>query len=296
MYRRKKSPPAPPRSSPDRNGLPMQARELRIVLTVEDHEGALGFYRDALGLSELADWSSDQGKVVLLDGGHATLEIIDASQAALIDQVEVGQRVAGPVRLAMRVDSAPAMISLLDHAGADRLGEIVETPWGDRNARIRAPDGMQLTLFETVTDPPPISNKETFRRFHEATNTGDPKLISDTIDEIVDPDVLIRTPLPVQTTGAQALKEVFARLHQAFPDLHVTVEDLVEEGDKVVGRNTITGTHRGEYMGIPPTGKVITYSEIFILRFADGRIAETWGVVDVFSQLKQLGAIPGGPP
>jgi steroid delta-isomerase-like uncharacterized protein len=135
-------------------------------------------------------------------------------------------------------------------------------------------------------------NKATFRRFHDATNTGDAEFISKTIDEIVEPDVLIRTPLPLDVTGAQALKEVFARLHRAFPDLHVTVEDLIAEGDKVVGRNSVTGTHRGEYMGLPPTGKSVAYSEIMIFRFVNGRIAETWGVVDVFSQLKQLGAIP----
>jgi predicted ester cyclase len=76
------------------------------------------------------------------------------------------------------------------------------------------------------------------------------------------------------------------------PDLHVTVEDLIEEGDKVVCRNTVTGTHQGEYMGLPPTGKPVTYNEIFICRFAGGRIAEIWGVVDVFSQMKQLGMIP----
>ena|SRR5690349_4125732 len=128
----------------------MQARELRIVLTVEDHERAVAFYRDALGLTQLADWSSAEGKVVLLDGGHGTLEIIDGSQADLIDQVEVGRRVAGPVRLAVRADSVSDLITVLDDAGADRLGEIVETPWGDRNARVRAPDGMQLTLFTTV--------------------------------------------------------------------------------------------------------------------------------------------------
>jgi steroid delta-isomerase-like uncharacterized protein len=139
------------------------------------------------------------------------------------------------------------------------------------------------------------SNKQTFTRFHDAMNTGDPKLISTTIDELVASDVLIRTPLPVKTTGRQALKEVFGRLHQAFPDLHVTVEDLIEEGDKVVGRNSITGTHQGEYMGLPATGKTITYNEIFIFRFADGRIAETWGVVDVFSQMKQLGLIKTPP-
>jgi predicted ester cyclase len=66
---------------------------------------------------------------------------------------------------------------------------------------------------------------------------------------------------------------------------------LIEEGDKVVGRNTVTGTHLGEYMGVPPSGQTITYEEIFIFRFADGHVAETWGVVDVFSQMRQLGVI-----
>jgi predicted ester cyclase len=64
------------------------------------------------------------------------------------------------------------------------------------------------------------------------------------------------------------------------------------QGDKVVSRNTVTGTHQGEYRGLPPTGKSITYNEIFIFRFVGGRIAEIWGVVDVFSQMKQLGVIP----
>jgi steroid delta-isomerase-like uncharacterized protein len=136
------------------------------------------------------------------------------------------------------------------------------------------------------------SNKATVRRFHDAANTGDVELISKTIDELVEPDALMRTPLPIDATGAQLLKEVFARLLRAYPDLHITIEDLIEEGDKVVSRNTVSGTHQGEYMGIPPTGKSVTYNEIFIARFAGGRIAETWGVVDVLSQMKQLGVIP----
>jgi predicted ester cyclase len=136
------------------------------------------------------------------------------------------------------------------------------------------------------------SNKATFRRFLDATNTGDVELISKTIDELVEPNALIRTPLPIEATGAQLAKEVFGRLLRAYPDLHITVEDLIEEGDKLVSRNTVTGTHQGEYMGLPPTGKSVTYNEIFIARFAGGRVAETWGVVDVFSQMKQLGAIP----
>jgi methylmalonyl-CoA/ethylmalonyl-CoA epimerase len=127
----------------------MAARELRVVLTVEDHAGALAFYRDALGLPQLADWSSEGGTVVLLDGGHATLELVDERQAALIDEVEVGRRAAGPVRLALEVDDSGALAEALGAAGAEQLAAPVETPWGDRNVRVRAPDGMQLTLFTT---------------------------------------------------------------------------------------------------------------------------------------------------
>jgi len=138
------------------------------------------------------------------------------------------------------------------------------------------------------------SNKATFSHFCDAVSTGDAELINKTIDEVFEPDVLIRTPLPVEATGAQAMKEVFGRLRRAFPDLHVAVEDLVAEGDRLVSRNVVTGTHQGEYMGLSPTGRSVVYDEIFILRFVNGRIAETWGVVDVLSQMRQLGAIPAG--
>jgi steroid delta-isomerase-like uncharacterized protein len=139
------------------------------------------------------------------------------------------------------------------------------------------------------------SNKETLRRFCDAANTGDAELVSKTIDEVVEPDALMRTPMPTDKTGAELLKEVFTTLLRAYPDLHITVEDLIEEGDKVVMRDTVTGTHRGDLMGIAPTGKSVTYNEIFIARFAGGRIAETWGVVDVLSQMRQLGVIPSPP-
>jgi steroid delta-isomerase-like uncharacterized protein len=136
------------------------------------------------------------------------------------------------------------------------------------------------------------SNKAAVRRFCDAANSGNAELISKTIDELVEPEALMRTPLPIEATGAELVKEVFARLHRAYPDLHITIEDLIEEGEKVVSRNTVTGTHQGEHMGIPPTGKSVAYNEIFVFRFASGRLAESWGVVDVLSQMKQLGAIP----
>ena len=138
-------------------------------------------------------------------------------------------------------------------------------------------------------------NKTTFRQLTEAMNTGDRDLMSKAIDAAYAPDALIHTAMPVQATGSQAIKEVFGTLYRAFPDLHIAVDDLIEEGDKMVARNTVTGTHRGEYMGVPPTGKLIKYNEIFVLRFVNGRIAETGGIVDVLSQMKQLGVIPLRP-
>lgn len=103
---------------------------------------------------------------------------------------------------------------------------------------------------------------------------------SKTIDEVVDPNVLFHAPVPNDVTGAQALKQVWAVLVRAFPDLHVAVEDVIALGDKMVCRNTVTGTQQGEYRGLAPTGRSVTYNEIFVVRFADGRIAEIWGVVD----------------
>lgn len=83
-------------------------------------------------------------------------------------------------------------------------------------------------------------------------------------------------------------------LRAAFPDIHFVVEDMIAEGDKVVSRYTITGTHQGEFMGIPPTGKRVKLTTIWIHRLADGRIVEgrDWGEFDRLSMLEQLGAFP----
>jgi steroid delta-isomerase-like uncharacterized protein len=131
-------------------------------------------------------------------------------------------------------------------------------------------------------------------RLHEAVNSGDVERVARTIDEVVAPDVLFHAPVPTGATGARALKQVWTVLLRAFPDLRVTVEDVIAEGDKVVCRNTVTGTHRGEYRGLPPTGASVRYGEIFVFRLGGGRITEIWGVVDVLTQLRQLGAVPGG--
>jgi len=124
--------------------------ELRVAVTAVDHHTAVAFYRDALGMAQLADWTSPDGKVVVLDGGRATLELIDAAQAAYIDSIEVGRRVAGPIRLALEVDDSSVMADRLSAAGATLLGGPVVTPWGDRNVRLDAPADLQLTLFTST--------------------------------------------------------------------------------------------------------------------------------------------------
>lgn len=134
-------------------------------------------------------------------------------------------------------------------------------------------------------------NKETYHRFHDAVNSGDLEVISKAIDEFIHPDGRFHTAELTGVTAVQAQKRIWEILLRAFPDIHVTVEDLLAVGDKVVARQVVTGTNSGEYRGMPATGKSVTYNEIFIVRFADGQITDFWGVVDVYSQLRQLGLI-----
>jgi lactoylglutathione lyase len=123
--------------------------QLRLVLTVEDVDAALALYRDALGLPEHAAWEAEDegGRIAILDAGHATLELVNEAQAAAIDRIEVGKRVAGPVRIAFEVDDSEVVAKRLEQAGAEVIGGPVTTPWNDRNVRLGTPDGTQLTLF-----------------------------------------------------------------------------------------------------------------------------------------------------
>jgi lactoylglutathione lyase len=127
-------------------------RELRVALTVHEYEDAVRLYRDVLGLPVIEEWANPTGRGVILDAGRATLELLSRDQTDHVDEVEVGRRgVSGPVRLALEVEDSATAAERLVEAGAERLAEPVVTPWSHRNVRVRAPDGMQLTLF-TVLD------------------------------------------------------------------------------------------------------------------------------------------------
>ena len=116
-------------------------RELRLVVTAEDYDAALRFYRDVLGLHERAAFVSEGGRVSILEAGRATLELTDPPHAAYIDEVEVGRRVAGHVRVAFEVDDSHATTEALEAAGATVIAAPTRTPWNSLNARLEAPGG-----------------------------------------------------------------------------------------------------------------------------------------------------------
>ena len=129
----------------------MNVSEMRLVVTTEDYDAAVALYRDTLGLSESAEYlSEDQGRVIILDGGRATLEIADPGHAVYVDDVEVGRRVAGHVRVAFGVPDAVSATEQLTEAGATLIAAPTRTPWNSLNSRLTAPAGLQLTLFQDL--------------------------------------------------------------------------------------------------------------------------------------------------
>ena len=124
-----------------------RVRELRVAVTAPDYDEALAFYRDVLGLREREAFASEDGRVTILEAGRATLELLDLTHAAFVDDVEVGRRVAGHVRIAFEVEDSATTTRALAAAGATVLAEPTRTPWNSLNARLEGPAGLQLTLF-----------------------------------------------------------------------------------------------------------------------------------------------------
>jgi len=127
--------------------------EFRVALTTSDYERLVNFYSRGLGVEPAAIWNNDGGKALILDMGKATLELFDERQAEIIDQLEAGQRISGQIRFALQVPDLNAAIKRLLAHGARLVHEPVLTPWGDYNARLQDPDGMQVTLFQASESP-----------------------------------------------------------------------------------------------------------------------------------------------
>lgn len=112
-------------------------------------------------------------------------------------------------------------------------------------------------------------------------------------DEFLAPDFIEREELPPGISrDREGVKQLTAMLRSAFPDFHATIDDMIAEGDKVVIRQTFSGTHKGEFMGVPPTGRSISIGVLDIIRIDGGKFVEHWGQMDNMGLMQQLGAIP----
>lgn len=131
-------------------------------------------------------------------------------------------------------------------------------------------------------------NKAILRRaMNEVVSEG--KL--DLIDDLAAPDVKNHNPMPGFAPGLEGVKQGIRVLREAFPDLEVDINDIIAEGDRVVSRHTVSGTHEGEFMGVPPTGKEIEWDAILIFRIVDGKITDQWIEQDRLSLMAQLGLV-----
>ena len=127
---------------------PAPVLQLRVALTTADYERLVRFYCAGLGLEPAQVWTNGDDRGMMLEMGQATLELFDEGYAGYIDQLEVGARVSGPVRFALQVPDLHAAIERLLANGATLVHPPAMTPWGDYNARLRDPDGLQVTLFQ----------------------------------------------------------------------------------------------------------------------------------------------------
>ena len=128
-------------------------RQLRLVVHAEDYEEALRFYRDVIGMPVQEAYAGDGGaQVSILDAGRATLELSNTAQVEMIDEVEVGRRVAPHFRVALEVDDASAATASAVAAGAELIAPPTQTPWRSLNSRLAGPAGVQLTLFQELDD------------------------------------------------------------------------------------------------------------------------------------------------
>ncbi|NJP33354.1 VOC family protein [Micromonospora thermarum] len=136
-----------------------RVRQLRLVVEAEDYAEAVAFYRDVLGLPEQAAFEGEgDARVVILDAGRATLEIANPAQKRMIDDVEVGRQIAPRIRVAFEVDDTAARTREATTAGATELAPPTVTPWRSLNARLEAPAGLQITLFQELE---PLAERET---------------------------------------------------------------------------------------------------------------------------------------
>jgi len=219
-------------------------------------------------LAGMQAWNSDHHFLYIDVNGTALLPVEAENQGKVVITTEMGG--SENVTAAVHRQTQRGLRNVLTHFGVF-AGELVPRP--RRTA-------------------PTLTPRAVVRRLHEIWNTGDVAAV----DEVYAEDFVGHFPpsshLP-ERRGRAGAREGIERARAAFPDWHEAIEAVVAEGNTVVTRYTSTGTHRGHFRGIPPTGRRIILPEISIYRVARGTVVEQWCVLDDLGRLQQLGAMPG---
>ncbi len=148
-----------------------------------------------------------------------------------------------------------------------------------------------LDRIYASNDAVEIANKAIISRYVEATNQGE----LDVLDNLVVPDYVEHDPVPGQKPGREGLKEAYTMFNTPFPDLAFIFDDVIAEGDLVVGRGVISGTHKAEFFGVPATGKKVHWTGTRLFRLNDLKVTDGWVNIDMMGLMQQMGVVPAPP-
>ena len=250
-----------------------------VAVAVPDTGAAADWLTTCLGLEErfAGAWSSGP---TMLGAGEASIALIEATP-----------------------DRAPGLLHLAFRVTAEALAEAAEELQQSGIAFRRADHGIAQSIY---VDGPDSLNIELTTYAEETGMADDPASVMSRIvervfnnkdlaaaDELVAEDIVDHSGFPGQPPGREGIKQRWAGMFAAFPDFHITVHDLVAEGERVAMRATGRGHHRGEFAGIPATGREIVFTEINISRVVGGRMVEHWAERGTLAVLEQLKAATG---
>src|SRR4051794_23592101 len=237
---------------------------------------------------------------LVMESEHALVVDLYHLVAARLEALGAGEVVGEAVEhlvgpLVERLVLRPAVVvrDVPDHVGMPVIGEAVEVEVLEGVEGL-ADDLLVARLAHLVREVSlaRMSNKDSMKRFYEGVSAGE----LDVVNELLAEDFIEHDEFPGIPQSREGVKQFFSMAREAFPDLRLRILHLVEDGDVCVGHGLFEGTHEGDFMGVPPTGRRVSVPIADVVRFsADGRAVEHWGVTDTGMMMQQLGAVPEEP-
>ncbi|MFL5734290.1 MAG: ester cyclase [Chloroflexia bacterium] len=230
---------------------------------------------------------------VVVDGGSEAHQgaapirkLDDAEMAGLYRALEQAGLDKLPPRIGRQNPDAYAYELAARLDGEEHLTEVYDVSIPKQLSPLLKLLGQYLNEEGKKVNTDNTENMEVYRRVFDVVNRGDEAALGDLLAE----DILDHNPIPGQESGLAGFKQWMSYIRMAIPDVRVTVEDTLSQGDRVAGRVTYEGTHEGPVAGIRGTGKHVRFTAIHIVRFENGKAVEWWGVADLFGVMHQIGA------